>query len=120
MNIYSILYWIGIIASLCIYSYTLLAGVQNALKYDFHKQLTITLTIACIASVFKLPESFSKGGTLREQSLFFGLLTLEAIALSLNIYAYRKKNKNLSIHSILFIGIVYSVIFIIFFPKFFN
>ena len=120
MDIYSILYWIGILASLCIYSYTLIVGLQNSIKYSFHKELTITLIIACVASLLKLPGSFSKSGSLRERCLFFGLLTLEVAALSFNIYADRKKNKELSINSIIFIVISYAIIFSIFFPKFFN
>ena len=119
MDNFTILYYIGIFGSLSTYAWTLFSGVEDAISGKYNLQLTIMLSISILASFVKLPKCFfSDEGTLREQLLFFGLFTLQALGLMFNIYAFRHKYHHDSNILISILVLFYIISFIVFFPRF--
>ena len=119
MDRYTLLYFIGIFFSLATYLWLLISGIEDSITYKANLQLTILAAISFVGSFVKLPKCFiSNSGTLREQCLFFGLHTLQAVGLIFNIFAFRKDYTNISYILIGLISVIYIVNFIIFFPKF--
>ena len=116
---FKILYFVGVSLSLATYAWLLIAGVQDAITYQSNMQLTILAAIALVGSYVKLPQCFfSKTGTLREQILFFGIHTLQALGLILNVLAFRKDYMYISYILSIIILIFYLINCILFIPKF--